>query len=185
MRHLRKSLLLAAFAALLCGLAAGEEGDEEPDFEGRMGELTAMKDRVVQEVLMAMERQLDEMREGEEEAEPLGRAVRLSFKLLPQENRRESLEVVTATSRYRVNAHGGRDGEGFGLGIFGRLRPLERGGALLLTFEVEFHMEGGGGEVGYETEGSVMLKTGDTKTLAKLGERTLTVTMTDGDEKEF
>ena len=181
MKHFRKSLLLAAFAALLCGLAVGEEDDEEPEFEGELAELT---ERVVQEVLERMEREFDEMREHDED-EPLGRSVRLSFKLLPQENRRESLEVVTATTRYRVNAHGGRDGEGFGLDIFGRLRPLERGGTLLLTFEVEFHIEGGGGEVGYETEGSVMLKTGDTKTLAKLGERTLTVTMTDGDEKEF
>ena len=62
---------------------------------------------------------------------------------------------------------------------------MEKGAKLLVTYEAILEHEGGGGERGFEAEGSVMVKVGETATLAKLGDRTVTVTVREAGKKEF
>jgi len=178
MERIWRSLLAVCLALPMSGLVLAQEEEEAED------PMAELKEEIVQEVLEILHDELEERGLAEDEPEPLGKAVNLEFKVLPAEGQ-NVLSVTCAAREFRVAAHFGNEEGGAHFEVVGRLTPMEKGAKLLVAYEAVLELEGGGGERGFEAEGSVITEVGETATLARLGDRIVTVTVKEAGKKEF
>lgn len=122
----------------------------------------------------------DAGRDGPDTIKPLGRTVRIQFKLVPDENPEQPLSILCATQNYGVRAKMEGNEGGFEFSVTGRLVPVtDDAGKLLMTFEVSLAMSGEGNSFIVNVQGSAVVTVGAAITLAELGERSLRVDISD------
>jgi len=118
-------------------------------------------------------------------AEPLGKIVRLEFKL-GKDPKDEGLEVTCATQTYRANFHqqGGPERGHVAIEIRGRLKLSDDATHVLLTYEIHFSRGNMNGNRAFEVAGSHLVAIGQKVTLVKLEHDHLQVTISNA-EKEL
>jgi len=177
MRTLISRLLVAAIILSVWAAAVAEpEAAKDP--------MAELKEKIVNEVMEKVEARLAEQGGGEEKPQPLGKTLTLDFSVLPG-GKDSSVSQNCATKQFRVNVHMGNDERGAHFEVGGTLLLLENQTKVLVTYEASLEFTGEGAERGFAAEGGVLVKLGETATLAKLGDQTITVTVKDAEKKEF
>ena len=119
--------------------------------------------------------------EAREEAQPLPRPVKLSFRFEPEDGQFKPLWVLVSTTRYSVDvSYQSKDGE-FQLRVEGHVRPLE--GKFLVTYNAQVFFTNADVTAMFKTDGSTQLTPGKEKKLATLGDRSLMLVL-DYDDAE-
>jgi hypothetical protein len=177
MRALISCLFSAAVILPVSTAVIAEEGAERDP-------MAELKEKVVNEVMKMVEARLAQQGGDAERPRSLGKTLTLDFKVTPGD-KDSVMSLNCATQRFRVSMHVGNDERGADFEVSGSLCLLENGTKLLVTYEANAEYTGEGAERGFEAEGGVLVKIGETATLAKLGDQTVTVTVKDADKKEF
>jgi len=141
--------------------------------------IAEISERVMHMVMEPLQRQLEERLKRGREDERLGTTLRLIFEGVFREDDQPPMFVLAATRRYGLTAHVRREGGQTRFNIDGRITPLEDDGAVLLSYKLGLDEKWDEEEIMVRTEGSVVLKYGETKHIAQLGKRTLSVTCTE------
>ncbi len=135
------------------------------------------------EALDLIEEEFPEEFEEEEEVVFLGRTFKLRFQLVPEEGDEEPQWVLVATRRFAYEISFGNNDEEFRFEVGGQVFLLEDKKAILVTFEASLSFEGAEGRGTIAATGSTVLPLGQARTVARLGEKSLTVTAEAADKE--
>ncbi len=119
----------------------------------------------------------DEGEEAQRDLEPLGKTLRLEFKVLPEEDE-EPMALVVATTDYGLAVEMEGADEWFRFEIEGELILLEDD-RLGLTFDLHLVIGGEEGKIMYAAHGSTISRINGKAELATLGDKTLYVLVTE------
>lgn len=127
----------------------------------------------------------------ETQTDYLAKPVRLHFKLIPEEEEDNVFSVLCAGGKYVIRSEGKGEEPGnahkYQFAIDGQALPTDDPGQIRLTFKVKVSFEYRGKEEknahSIRAEGSTVIASGKTVTLAELGERRLIVEVTPADKK--
>ena len=134
--------------------------------------------------LLAQEAQKDAPKAGKAKPVMLDRNIRLDFQMVPADADNQSLFVVTALSRFKVNvAFKGPDGE-MELGASGEI-VLRDDGRIFVVHETTVTFEGDQSHGHFRVSSGVILRPGEDLEVSRMGEKMLIIraTYVDGAEK--
>jgi hypothetical protein len=156
-------ILLTACTVLAANDKAGvTRGDAQPD---------------------AAQKSADELMPVIPDVEPLGKTVRLLFRLDPEDKGepRRLLYVLSAGTRYRVSSDYVNANNVYGIEITGTLKIMDDGG-VLTGFHAFLRQTGRDGDSQFAASGSIILKPGKPAVVASLGDKALVLTFEEAAE---
>ena len=106
----------------------------------------------------------------------LGKTYKLTFKLVPDEEE-PALVIRAAKPEYEVSINVSEANYDYENQISGELQPLSGSKRMLLTFDTLLHYidQQDGTEATFTAKGSAVVEVGQVRTIAELGEKSLTV----------
>lgn len=176
----------AVFIALATVLVLGTTSlaqDERMDPPALNAVAPEIVERIRNDVLEQVRRWFEDAQQRRtEEPKPikvLPTTVELRFELLPRDvDAKGALAVLTTSTHYELEAMHHSEEGGFDIRVQGRRSAVEDNNTILLTFQAEvgFRQRKGGGSV--RSDGSARVVLGEPTVIARLGEKSLAVTVT-------
>jgi hypothetical protein len=176
MKPVNLALVIVCSVPCLSDLFSQEE-NEENNMKQVLERLEALQQEVNKLKQQGSNGQFDHL------AEPLGKIVRLEFKMSDDPGD-EGLRITCATQTYRANFHRRGEQEHLAITIWGRLKLSEDTTKVLLTYEIQFSKGNRQGNQSFDVAGSHLVPIGGKATLVKLEDDFVQVTVSNA-EKEL
>ena len=169
------SLVLIVWAghAMAQGQAAPKGREER--IERMREEIGKVEEQVLQTSELIVDRLRDwwqrevrEIQKRTKKVEPLGRTVKMQFRLVPEG--KVDVAILCATTRYSVGRTKETEDGSLLFEIQGSITPLDDADRLLLTYEVEMEGQSHEGGEKIEAQGSTAIKLDEEVTLVQVGD---------------